>query len=265
MPELGAAGLRVLVVDDEQPARDELDYLLTGEDRVAYVATAGDATEALRLLRDQDVDVVFLDIRMPGLDGVELARVLARFANPPAVVFVTAFEQHAVEAFELRASDYLLKPVRSDRLREALDRIDTPGAAPTAERDRSATAPSESPAANDEMIAVDTPGHTRLVSRESVWFVEACGDYARLHTAEGSFLVRTPISLLEERWTPAGFFRIHRSYLVALKRITEVKTTTAHGHVVKVGDKELPVSRRHVRAFKERLLGRARPGRPPAS
>src|SRR3982751_5343945 len=114
--------LRVLAVDDEPPALDELAYLLRADPRVAVVHTAGDATEALRVLRDSDIDVVFLDIRMPGLDGMELARVLGRFAKPPAVVFVTAYDDRAAEAFDLGVADYVRKPVRADRIAESLRR-----------------------------------------------------------------------------------------------------------------------------------------------
>ena len=116
-------GLRALAVDDELPQLDELAYLLRRDERVGEVLTASDATEALRQLRDRPVDVVFLDIRMPGLDGLELARVLTRFAQPPAVVFVTAHDDRAVDAFDLGAVDYLLKPLRADRLSESLRRV----------------------------------------------------------------------------------------------------------------------------------------------
>src|SRR6185369_17940320 len=115
--------LRVLAVDDEPPALDELAYLLRADARVGRLYTAGDATEALRVLRDGDIDVVFLDIRMPGLDGMELARVLGRFAKPPAVVFVTAYDDRAAEAFDLGVVDYVRKPVQADRIAESLRRV----------------------------------------------------------------------------------------------------------------------------------------------
>src|SRR4051812_48652845 len=111
--------MRVLVVDDEQPALDELAFLLTAEPQVSDVVTSASATDALRILHDGPVDAVFLDIQMPGLSGLELAQVLSRFRDPTPVVFVTAHDQHAVEAFDLRAVDYVLKPVRPDRLAEA--------------------------------------------------------------------------------------------------------------------------------------------------
>ena len=141
---------------------------------------------------------------MPGLDGLDVARVLARFKAPPKVVFVTAYDEHAVEAFDLRAVDYLLKPVRAERLAEAVRRV---GDALGAGTDPVATD-------DDETIAVELGGVTRFVQRSDVRFVEAQGDYARLHTAGESHLVRVPLTTLEEEWAAAGFVRIHRSHLV---------------------------------------------------
>ncbi|MDO9496604.1 MAG: response regulator, partial [Nocardioides sp.] len=117
------ARLKVLVIDDERPALDELAYLLSRDERVGDVLTCDSAAEGLRTLHEIDVDVVFLDIQMPGLTGLDLAQVLSRFRSPPPIVFVTAHEAHAVDAFELRAVDYVLKPVRADRLAEAVRRV----------------------------------------------------------------------------------------------------------------------------------------------
>ena len=214
--------------------------------------TASDATEALRQLRDRPVDVVFLDIRMPGLDGLELARVLTRFAQPPAVVFVTAHDDRAVDAFDLGAVDYLLKPLRADRLSESLRRVVDARTLPDAVLPK--PAPSE-----EEVIPVELGGTTRMLPRSSVRWVEAQGDYARLHTADGSHLVRIPLSQLEERWADAGFVRIHRSFLVSVRFITELRVTGS-GNVVVVGGEELPVSRRHSRELKDRLVRAAKTG-----
>jgi DNA-binding LytR/AlgR family response regulator len=235
-------GLDVLVVDDEQPALEDLAYLLREHPRIASVVTASDATEALRRLRDGSFAAIFMDIRMPGLDGLELARVLSRFAHPPEIIFVTAFEQHAVEAFELEAVDYLLKPVRSERLSDAIRRL---GAA------RQPEAPKE----DSSRIAVETGGRTRLVERDSIRFVEANGDYVRLHTDDGAFLVRVPISSLEETWRDAGFVRVHRRYLVALRHLTELRTQPGGGYVLVVAGEELPVSRRHARELRDLVSG----------
>jgi len=242
--------LRVLAVDDEPPALDELAYLLRGDDRVAHVDTAGDAAQALRLLRDGAVDAVFLDIRMPSLDGLELARVLANFAHPPLVVFVTAHDDRAVDAFELGAVDYLLKPLHADRLAETLRRIVSALEGPP---------PASTPADEDELIPVELAGRTRMLARSTIRWVEAQGDYARLHTAEESHLVRVPLAVLEERWSGVGFVRIHRSYLVCLRLISELRLTGT-GYVVVIDDRELPVSRRLTRDLKDRLVRAAKAG-----
>ncbi|MEV6598917.1 LytTR family DNA-binding domain-containing protein [Actinoplanes sp. NPDC051346] len=236
--------LVVLAVDDEPPALDELAYLLNADDRVAYVHRAADATEALRVLRDVEVDAVFLDIRMPGLDGMELARVLRRFARPPAIVFVTAYDDGAVDAFALGVTDYVRKPVRAERLGESLRRV--------------AGLRASRPAADGEpSIPVELAGTTRMLPRSAVRWVEAQGDYARLHTADASHLVRVSLATLAERWADAGFVRIHRSYLVQLRLIAELRLTPS-GYMVIVGGAELPVSRRHTRELKDKLIRAAK-------
>ena len=244
------AFLRVLAVDDEPPALDELAYLLRADPRIARLHTAADATDALRILRDHEVDAVFLDIRMPGLDGLELARVLRRFARPPAVVFVTAYEDAAVDAFDLGVVDYVRKPIRADRLAESVRRVVARLVLPIA--------PSAS-GGEDVSIPVELAGVTKMLPRSAVRWVEAQGDYARLHTAGGSHLVRVPLATLAERWADAGFVRIHRSYLVQIRLIGELRLTN-NGYVVVVDGSELPVSRRHTRELKDRLVRAAKQG-----
>jgi len=232
--------LTALVIDDERPALDELSFLLGQDHRIGEILACDSATEGLRTLHEREVDVVFLDIQMPGLTGLDLAQVLARFRSPPPVVFVTAHEEHAVEAFDLRAVDYVLKPVRGERLAEAVRRvIEGPG-----RPDRTV----------DEQIPVERGGVTRFVSRSDICYVEAQGDYARLHTATDSHLLRSPLSALEERWADAGFVRIHRSLLVALAHVKEVRFAGSRCSVV-VGDAVLQVSRRHTPHLRE-VLGR---------
>jgi DNA-binding LytR/AlgR family response regulator len=239
--------LVVLAVDDEPPALDELAYLLNADDRVTHVHRAGDATEALRVLRDTEVDAVFLDIRMPGLDGMELARILRRFAHPPAIVFVTAYDDGAVDAFDLGVTDYVRKPVRSERLAESLRRV-------AGLRAVSTTTPRP---VDEPTIPVELAGTTRMLPRSSVRWVEAQGDYARLHTADASHLVRVSLATLAERWADAGFVRIHRSYLVQLRLVAELRLTQS-GYVVAVDGIELPVSRRHTRELKDKLIRAAK-------
>ena len=279
-------GLVVLAVDDEHPALEELAYLLGEDSRVGTVLKASDATDALRILNSRqgvreaasaapgarpglgpihpatgtriaertDVEVVFLDIRMPGLDGLELAKVFKSMAQPPSVVFVTAHDDRAVDAYEVGAVDYLLKPVRTDRLTSSIDRV-------LANRAVSTVEPVRDEGGEDEVIPVELAGTTKLVPRSAVRYVEAQGDYARLHTHDGSHLVRIPLSVLEDRWRDAGFVRIHRSFLVSLPLVTELRLSGS-GYVVRVGSgpdcAELPVSRRHTRELKDRLVRAAK-------
>lgn len=234
-----AGGLRVLVVDDEEPALGELAFLLGRDPRVTSVQTASSAADALRALESETVDVVFSDIKMPGLDGLDLARVLARFTHRPQVVFVTAYDAHAVDAFEVQATDYVMKPVRPQRLAEAVRRVLESGA--------------EAPEPDDETIPVELGGVTRFLQRSDVRWVEAQGDYARLHTQSEGHLVRVPLTTLEERWATAGFVRIHRSTLVSLDHIDEVRVDGGRCSV-RLGDDVLQVSRRHTRELRDRLV-----------
>jgi two-component system response regulator LytT len=245
--------LSVLAVDDEVPALDELVFLLEANDRVASVDVAHDATGALLMLRNHNYDLLMLDVRMPRLDGLELARLLLRFADPPSVVFVTAYDEHALEAFEVRASDYLLKPPSADRLAEALERV-------CETRAQSRTAPGEFGPEEFGIVPVDVGGTTKMVERADITWVESQGDYVRLHVVSGAnYLVRLPISTLAERWAEHGFVRIHRGYLVAIRHITEL-SSEAGSSTVRIGATSLPVSRRHTRELRDRLVRAARRG-----
>lgn len=255
---MNGPGLTALVVDDELPALSELSWLLEQDERIGEVLTANSGTEALGVLEGRDVDVVFSDISMPGLDGMALARVIAKFSEQPQVVFVTAHDQHAVDAFTLAATDYVMKPVGRERLREAVRRVLV-----RVEEGEPATASNSAPApeAPDETIPVELGGVTRFVARSQIRYAQAHGDYARLHTDAGSHLVRIPLSVLEEQWREHGFVRIHRSTLVALPHVDEVRMD--HGRcAVVIGTTVLQVSRRHTKALRDLLLRRPI-GRPP--
>jgi DNA-binding LytR/AlgR family response regulator len=235
--------INVLVVDDELPAVEELAFLLGRDGRIGKVLRATSGSEALRALAAAPIDAVFLDIHMPAVSGLEIARAIAAGSHPPAVVFVTADEDHALAAFELAAVDYLLKPIRAERLSRSVGRI--------CELRDGGSAP--------EMITVDQGGTTRMIRRDDVTYVQAQGDYARLHTADASYLIRVPLADLEQQWADAGFIRTHRSYLVALKHISSMKLA-ADGPRVTVAGAGLPISRRHLPTVRERLqANRIRP------
>jgi DNA-binding LytR/AlgR family response regulator len=240
----GPGRTSALVVDDEAPARDELAYLLRTFPDVGVVHAVDSSSAAIRHLQQYQYDLVFLDVRMPDLDGLEVAQLLQQFAVPPVVIFVTAYEEYAVRAFDVQARDYLLKPVSRARLERALRRAVGPDRA-------HAKAWTEKPA---PAIPVEVSGRTRMIECRQVSWVEAVGDYVRLHLTDGSaHLIRMPISHVEERWSAHGFVRIHRGYLVPVRAITEFAVVGGN-HTVTVSGRVLPVSRRHARDVRERFL-----------
>jgi len=236
--------MRVLAVDDELPALADLARMLEASPAVERVETAASAAEALVALGDgETIDAVFLDVRMPGLDGLELARVLRRFERPPAVVFVSAFNDAAVDAFELDALDYLVKPVSRTRLDEAIERVARRSAIPE-------------PPPEDETVAVDAlrGGGTRLLPRSSIVYLQAHGDYVRVASTEGRFLVRARLSELEERWESHGFVRVHRGFVVNLRRAVEVRPRlNGTAVLVMVDGAEVPIARRQVGELRRKL------------
>ena len=236
--------MRVLAVDDELPALEDLVRMLEASPAVDRVESAASAEEALVALGGgAAIDAVFLDVRMPGLGGLELARVLRRFDHPPAVVFVSAFDDAAVDAFELAAVDYLRKPVSRRRLDEAIERAVR-------------RTPAEPAAPEDETLAVDAlrGGGTRLLPRSSVLYLQAHGDYVRVASSEGRFLLRARLSDLEERWAAHGFVRVHRGFVVNLRRAVEVRPRLNGTAVLVMTDgAEVPIARRQVGELRRKL------------
>ena len=237
--------MRVLAVDDELPALEDLVRMLEASAAVDRVESAASAEEALVALGDgAAIDAVFLDVRMPGLGGLELARVLRRFEHTPAIVFVSAFDDAAVGAFEVAAVDYLVKPVSRRRLDEAIERA-------------ARRATPEAPAGDeDETLAVDAlrGGGTRLLPRSSVLYLQAHGDYVRVASSEGRFLLRARLSDLEERWAGHGFVRVHRGFVVNLRRAVEVRPRLNGTAVLVMTDgAEVPIARRQVGELRRRL------------
>lgn len=240
--DTGIGTLDVLIADDERPVLDELELLLRRDSHIREVWRASSGSEALRLLAEQAVDAAFLDIHMPGLSGFDLARAISRFSKPPTIVFVTADEAGALEAFDFAAVDYILKPIRRERLHRAIGRI-LAGREPTEEPDTF----------DDESIPVRVGHLLHVVHRSDVRWVQAQGDYSRLVTETDSHLVRETISELEERWAEAGFLRVHRSFLVDRSAIRAVRLTGSHPSVMIAGE-EIPVSRRSIAAVREAIL-----------
>ena len=252
---MNADALRVLVVDDEAPARARLKALLADIATEVPNRLAGEAAnglEALALLESEPVDVALVDIRMPRMDGVELARHLLKLAHPPALVFTTAYDQYAVQAFELNAVDYLLKPVRAPRLAEALAKA------------RRARQPSPeqlaqlAPGARGH-FSVSERGRILLVPVAEVLYLKAEQKYVVARSAEREYLLDESLVQLEDEF-PERFLRIHRNCLIARHAVKGVARATtgedgeAHWVVMLEGvSEQLPVSRRQWPAVKEAL------------
>ena len=251
--------LQAVVVDDERPAREGLaaDLAALG---VEIVASCTDGRDAQRTLRERRADVVFVDVEMPEIDGFALLESLEPEDVPPAIVFVTAYDEHALRAFDVRALDYVLKPFSLDRLRIAVERAD--------QRAREARALAEQigQAGPKSATADDARYLSRLVVRErdgsivvpvaDIDWIEADTYYVRLHLANGkSRLMRERMAVLEARLDPTVFFRTHRSAIVRLERVRSVKTLSRYEHTVTlVSGAKVPLSRER-RARLATLLG----------
>lgn len=248
---MNSDGLTILAVDDEQAQLDDLVRMLRTLPGVEDVECAFDGHDALVKASAHSYDAIFLDVRMPDLDGLELARVLRRFASPPQLVFVSAYDHAAVDAFELHALDYLRKPVARQRLEEAVARVLTAVEAGTVSQADNGHSGPES-----EMVAVANVrnGSTRLIARSSILFVQAYGDFVRIVSDDGRYLLRGTLNEIERRWEPFGFVRVHRQYVANLNRAVELRPrvgTTAE--LVFADGQTIPIARRHVAELGRRL------------
>ncbi|TPE61812.1 response regulator transcription factor [Sandaracinobacter neustonicus] len=208
--------LKTLIVDDEPLAVERMQILCARLPGVQLVGTAADGEAALRLIEALQPDLVFLDIAMPGMTGIDVANMLEGRTNAPAIVFVTAFDQYAIAAFDAAAVDYLLKPVAPERLEKAVARV--------AERARmAAEAPADAPPAASARYAqefwVPNRGELARVAVSDIERIEAERDYMRLHAGSRSWLIHETIGALEARLDPAQFLRLHRSTIVRRDRI----------------------------------------------
>jgi len=257
--------LRVVVVDDEQLARDELCYQLDHVGDLEVVAQAGNGVEAVAAIDRLEPDLVFLDVQMPGLSGFEVARrLLERAADAPALIFVTAYDQHAIEAFEVNAVDYLLKPVEAGRLEQAVQR---------ARRRLASERPSQPVAVNDqlekivkmmadrqvrrEQVAIKVGERFMLVQAEEIIFASLADESINIVTGHvtGTSNYRT-LDDLQARLDPEIFWRVHRSHLVNINKIKEIVPWFSRNYILRMKDAkatEIPVSRSQTKRLREYL------------
>ncbi|WP_373489178.1 LytR/AlgR family response regulator transcription factor [Blastomonas sp.] len=251
--EAGVAQLRTMIVDDEPLAVERLQLLCARLPQISLVGTASDGESALRLAEQLRPELVFLDINMPRLDGMGVARALGRMGQVPAIIFVTAYQGFAVEAFDLAAIDYLLKPVATDRLERAVTRVLDRRSAVLAN-----PVPATSPPGESWVREFWVPHRSELkrIDADLIERIDAERDYMRLHVGERSYLMHETIKALEERLDPARFVRLHRSHIVRNDYITGLR----HGgggvwFACLADDSELRIGRTYLARVKE-LAGR---------
>lgn len=244
------APLRILVVDDEPLAVERLQLLLARCDGVNVVGTANDGEGALRIAEAVKPDLVLLDIAMPGMDGIDVARALSASGVSPAVIFATAFDNFAVAAFDIAAIDYLMKPVQLDRLERAIER---------ARRQRESAAPPDGKPASPHVEEFWVPDHNGLVriAARDIERITAERDYMRLHVGRRSWLIHRTIAKLEEDLDPALFIRVHRSVILRRDTIAGLYRDEGGHWVARLGDGgEQRIGRSYADEVK-RLAGRA--------
>jgi two-component system LytT family response regulator/two-component system response regulator LytT len=258
--------LKAVLVDDEQLARDELGYLLEQVGGVQVLGQAGNGIEALTTIEKLQPDVVFLDVQMPGLTGFEVARRLLDSRAVSQIVFVTAYDQHAIEAFEVNAVDYLLKPVDQGRLEVAVDRARRrvasdrpvgPGAnMNSAELEKIIQAVAERQSRRDR-LAIKVGERFLLVQSAEIIYASLADDGITVVTSQhtGTSNYRT-LDELHERLDPTVFWRVHRSHLVNINKIKEIVPWFSRNYILRMKDDkttEIPVSRTHTRRLREYL------------
>ena len=256
--------LRAIVVDDEQLAREELCYQLQQLGEIEVVAQAGDGLEALTAIERSEPDLVFLDVQMPGLTGLEVARRLVEDDQAPAVVFVTAYDQRAIEAFEVNAVDYLLKPVEAGRLEQAVQRARkrltsdrAGGNAPLNEQFEQFVKMRTGRQSRREQVAVKVGERFLLVQAEEIIYASLADESINIVTGQvsGTSNYRT-LDDLQARLDPEVFWRVHRSHLVNINKIKEIVPWFSRNYILRMKDAkatEIPVSRSQTKRLREYL------------
>jgi two-component system response regulator AlgR len=236
--------LRTLLVDDEPLAIERMQILCARTEGLDLIGTAQDGESALRLVEALQPELLLLDIAMPGMDGMEVARALEHATLKPAIIFVTAFDQFAVEAFDVAAVDYLLKPVAQDRLEKALTRV--------AEQIREKAEEGEESTPWTEEFWVPHRSEVIRVAAEDIDRIEAERDYMRLHIGERSYLLHQTISNLEDRLDPGRFIRVHRSAILNRDRISKLRHDGQGGWYAEMADaSEVRIGRTYLKKVKQ--------------
>ena len=248
--------MRILIVDDEQPARDRLSQLIRDSGQHEVVAEAGNGKQAIELAEELHPDVVLLDIRMPGVDGIETAHHLNTMESPPAVVFATAYDEYAIDAFDARAIGYVMKPVRRERLERALEQ-----AARISGNALQQLSADQKMQSQRQHVCTREHGQLRLIPITDIRYFNADQKYVTVHHSDGQSLIDDSLKQLEEEFA-GRFVRIHRNSLVAVKHIDRLEKTEDGKSIVVLRNSSpdegdmLTISRRHLADVRRQLKGR---------
>lgn len=260
--------LKALIVDDEYPARQELRFALSGFEHIEIVGEATNAQEALALVKALDYHVLFVDISMPGMSGLELGAIIQDLPKQPQIIFITAYDEYAVRAFEVNAVDYLLKPVEPGRLKKAIDKVmkiyqenaTPPGESATESTPANGdakTPPSPASQIKIDRIPAEKQGKTVLVAESDIFYAFTEQDYIYIKTFNDKLFTRFTLKELEARLNSSIFFRTHRCYLVNLHKVREIIPFFNGTYNLVVEDKEnteVPVSRAQAKKLRK-ILG----------
>ncbi|CAM3124532.1 LytR/AlgR family response regulator transcription factor [Vibrio rarus] len=235
--------LTAILVEDEYLAREELKYLIGKYSDIEIKAEFGDGLEALQYLQLHTVDVAFLDINLPSINGMVLAKSLYNFKTPPKLIFTTAYKEHAADAFEIEAFDYILKPFTENRVKKSLDKLGVDSLTESG------------PITNKESLNLYLGDRIRMVDVSDIIFAAANGKTTDVQTIHGLFTSPLMLSDLIEKYEQGNFFKAHRSYWVNLDKIEEIIPWASATYRLKMhnSDTLIPVSRSNIKAFRQRL------------
>ncbi|MHD0315966.1 LytR/AlgR family response regulator transcription factor [Fusobacterium sp. THCT1E2] len=237
--------LKCIIVEDEFPAREELKFFIEKHEEIELEKEFDSPLDALKYLQDNKIDVIFLDINMPELDGMSLGKILSKLNENLKIVFITAYKEYAAEAFEIKAFDYLLKPYSEKRINEVLDNLT---------KERKAEYIKDISKINK--VTVTSEDKMYVISINDIYYIEAGEKESMVYTKDNSYSSKIKISKWEEMLPKNKFYRTHRSYMINLDKITEVEPWFNGTYVLKIQDLKfkIPVSRNNIKEFKEILV-----------
>jgi two-component system response regulator LytT len=238
--------MNVLLVDDEPLARNELKYLLNHCEGIGHIEEAGSIQEALEIILLENIDLAFLDIQLTDETGLDLADKLAKVTDPPAIIFATAYDEYAIQAFEKNAKDYILKPFELERVREAVSRVQ----ALTEKQDQQSIDTYSQP----KRFPIQAEDRIVMVKMEDILAVEVSNGETSIHTRQQTYTIQEPLTAWENKLDASIFMKVHRSFIISLEAIKEIQPWFNHTYqVTLINNQKVPVSRSYMKDFKQRL------------